>query len=69
MNNTTENLFTKEELELIDAALTVYYLKNNEEYERQKAKGRKKCNWHLSVMNRCSNLSSKIFYLKNSLGD
>ena len=64
-----ENTFTKEELELIDAALTVYYLKNNEEYERQKAKGRKKCNWHLSVMNRCLNLSSKIFYLKNSLGD
>ena len=60
-------MFTKEELELIDAALTEYWLKNNEEYERQTAKGRKKCGWHLSVMNRIGNLQSKIFMIKNSM--
>lgn len=60
-------MFTKEELELIDAALTVYYLKNHEEYERQKAKGRKKCGWHLSVMDRIGKLQSEIFVLKNSM--
>ena len=58
-------MFTEEELNLIDAALTEYYLKHNEEYERQKAKGRTKCNWHLSVMNRTSNLQSKIYRFKN----
>lgn len=60
-------MFTKEELELIDAALTVYWLKNNEEYERQMEKGRKKCGWHLSVMNRINYIQSKIFELKNSM--
>lgn len=58
-------MFTKEELELIDAALTEYWLKNNEEYERQMAKGRKKCGWHLSVMGRIDKLQSKIFGIKN----
>lgn len=60
-------MFTKKELELIDAALTEYWLKNNEEYERQIAKGRKKCGWHLSVMDRIGNLQSKIFMLMNSM--
>lgn len=60
-------MFTKEELDLIDSALTEYWLKHNEEYERQKAKGRKKCGWHLSVLNRISNLQSKIFYIQNSM--
>lgn len=60
-------MFTKEELELIDAALTEYYLKHHEEYERQKAKGRKKCGWHLSVMNRIGNLQSKIYVLKSGM--
>lgn len=49
-------MFTKEELDLIDTALTEYWLKNREEYERQMAKGRKKCGWHLPVMNRIDNL-------------
>lgn len=60
-------MFTKKELELIDAALTEYWLKNNEEYEQQIAKGRKKCGWHLSVMDRIGNLQSKIFMLMNSM--
>ena len=60
-------MFTKEELELIYAALTEYWLKNNEEYERQMAKGRKKCGWHLSVMDRIGNLQSKIYMLENSM--
>ena len=57
-------MFTKKELELIDSALTEYWLKHNEEYERQKAKGRKKCEWHLSVLNEISDLQSKIFSIK-----
>ncbi len=60
-------MFTKEELELIYDSLVAYYLKHHEEYERQMAKGRKKCGWHLSVMNRISNLQSKIYYIKNSM--
>lgn len=59
--------FSKEELELIDAALTEYWLKNREEYERQRAKGRKKCGWHLSIMDRIGNLQHKIFLLKNDM--
>lgn len=60
-------MFTKEELDLIDTALTEYWLKNREEYERQMAKGRKKCGWHLPVMNRIDNLQHKIFLLKNDM--
>lgn len=60
-------MFTKEELELIDAALTELYLKHNEEHTRQMEKGRKHCNWHLSVMDRIGNLQSKIYYIKNSI--
>lgn len=60
-------MFTKEELELIDTALTEYYLKHSEEYERQKAKGRRKCDWHLSITNKITNLHSKIYMIKNSM--
>lgn len=60
-------MFTKEELELIEASLTEYWLKNNEEYERKASKGRKNCKWHLSVMDRIDNLQSKIYYIKNSM--
>jgi hypothetical protein len=60
-------MFTYEELELMDAALTLYWLHNREEYERQEAKGRKKCGWHLSVMNRIDDLHTKIFMIKNSI--
>ena len=62
-----ENTFTKEELELIYAALTHYWNFNHQEHERKKAKGRKNCNWHVTVMNKITNLESKIFYLKNSM--
>lgn len=60
-------MFTKEELNLIDAALTAYFLQHSEEYDRQKAKGRKKCGWHLSVMDRIGKLQSKIYLLVNSM--
>lgn len=58
-------MFTKEELKLIDAALTEYWLKHNEDYERQKAKGRRDCDWHLSVLKRCTDLQGRIFNLLN----
>lgn len=60
-------MFTKDELKLIDASLTEYYMHHHEEYDRQKAKGRKKCDWHLSVMDRTSKLQSKIFELINEI--
>lgn len=60
---------TTEELEVINAALTEYWLKNHEEYERQMAKGRKKCGWHLSVMEKINKLQSKIFSLKMMLNE
>jgi hypothetical protein len=60
-------MFTKDELELIHSALTNYWLAHNEEYERQKAKGRKKCGWHLSVMDKVTKLQSKVFELENSM--
>ena len=60
-------MFTKEELELIEASLTEYWLRNEEEYERQKAKGRRDCVWHLSVMEKIDKLQSKIYYIKNSM--
>lgn len=60
-------MFTKSELELIYSALTEYYLRHNEEYERQKAKGRYKCGWHLSAMQRVNDLQSKIYHLKLSM--
>lgn len=60
-------MFTKEELDLIDASLTEYYNTHNKAYEEQKAKGRKKCSWHLPVMDRILELQSKIFILKNSM--
>lgn len=59
-------MFNHEELELIDAALTDYWLKHHEDYERQKAKGRKKCSWHLSVMDRVGKLHLKISSMQNS---
>lgn len=60
-------MFTKEELELIYAALTEYFLKHNEEYRRQMEKGRSKCGWHLSVIDKVNKLQSKIYMLKNSM--
>lgn len=59
-------MFTKDELTLIESALDNYWLTHKEDYERQKAKGRKKCEWHLAVMNKTSNLQSKVFYIKNT---
>ena len=58
MNN--NYIFTDEELELIDTALTEYWVKHNEEYDRQKAKRRTKCDWHLAVMNDIFALRYKI---------
>lgn len=60
-------MFTKSELDLIDAALTEYFLKHNEEYTRQRDKLRKNCDWHLRVMDKISTLQSKIYMIKNSM--
>lgn len=60
-------MFTKDELELIDAALTECFNSHTEAYKRQKAKGRHKCSWHLRVMARISTLQSKIYRIKNSM--
>lgn len=60
-------MFTKEELELIDAALTEYFNSHTEAYKRQEVKGRHKRSWHIGVMNRISALQSKIYMIKNGM--
>lgn len=60
-------MFTKSELELLYDALTFYWLHHHDEHERQKAKGRHKCGWHLPVMQKVSDLQSKIYHLKLSM--
>jgi hypothetical protein len=60
-------MFTKYELDLIDAALTEYFIKHTEEYKRQKAKGRHKCSWHLRVLDKTAALQSKIYMIKNGM--
>lgn len=60
-------MFTKDELSLLHAALTEYYLKHNSEYEQQKAKSREKCDWHLKVMDKTSKLQSKVFKLETEM--
>lgn len=52
-------MFTKDELDLIEAALTEYFLKRN--------KLRKNCGWHLSVMDKIATLQSKIYMIKNGM--
>lgn len=58
-------MFTKDELDLIDAALTEYFIKHTEEYTRQRDKLRKNYGWHLRVMDKISALQSKIYMIKN----
>ena len=60
-------MVTKDELDLIDAALTEYFNKHTEEYTRQRDKLRKNCGWHLRVMDKISALQSKIYLIKNSM--
>ena len=60
-------MFTKDELDLIDAALTEYFIKHTEEYTRQRDKGRKNCGWHLRVLDKITALQSKIYMIKNGM--
>ena len=57
-------MFTKSELELIDTALTEYYLKLNDECQRDQAKGRHNKEWKLSVIGKVLALQSKIYNLE-----
>lgn len=56
----TNYMFTIEELELIDTALTEYWAKHNKELDSQKTKRRNKWDWHISIMNDIFALHYKI---------
>lgn len=60
-------MFDKSELELIDTALTEYYLKLNEDYRRDQAKGRHNTGWQLSVIGKILALQSKVYNLEFSM--
>ena len=60
-------MFTKDELDMIDAALTESFNKHMEEYTRQRDKLRKNCGWHLRVMDKISALQTKIYLIKNGM--
>ena len=53
-------MFTKEELELIDTALTEYWAKHNRELDSRNAKERRKWDWRISTMNDIFALQYKI---------
>ena len=53
-------MFTKEELELIDTALTEYWAKHNRELDSRNAKEHRKWNWRVSIMNDIFALRYKI---------
>ena len=56
-------MFTKEELKLIEAALTAYYLQRLEARRRQKAKS----DWHNNVIKSIDTLQSKIWNMVNTM--
>lgn len=56
-------MFTKNELELIHSALTEYWLKLNDQHQKNIAKGRHN-NWPSSTMQKISDLESKVFHLQ-----
>jgi hypothetical protein len=60
-------MFDKSELETIDTALTFYWNHLNEDYEKDKAKGRHKIGWQLKTMQKIEALQSKIYLLENSM--
>ena len=60
-------MFTKSELELLDAALTEYWLKLHEQHLKDLAKGRHKAGWQTPAMKKVSDLQSKIYHLKLSM--
>lgn len=60
-------MFDKSELETIDAALTFYWNHLNEDYEKDKAKGRHRTGWQLKTMQKIDNLTSKIYLLENNI--
>jgi hypothetical protein len=57
-------MFTKSELELIYTALVEYYVKLNEDCQRNQAKGRHNTGWQKSVMNKILALESKVYNLE-----
>lgn len=60
-------MFTKEELDIIDTALTEYYVKLNADYQRDQAKGRHNTGWQLSVIGKVLALQSKVYNLALSI--
>ena len=56
-------MFTKSELELISAALNEYWLKLNEQHQKDVTKGRHN-SWRSSTMQKVSDLESKIFRME-----
>lgn len=55
-------MFTKEELQLIEAALSEYYLKCA---ERKRAD--RKSNWHLNTMKKIDDLQGKLWKMVNTM--
>ena len=60
-------MFTKEELELIQSAIIAYEQEHREAFERQKAKGKADCEWHLSIIEKSIRIGQKIFEMQNNL--
>lgn len=60
-------MFTKEELELIQVAIIAYEREHREAFERQKAKGKRGCEWHLSIIEKSIRIKQKIFEMQNNL--
>jgi hypothetical protein len=59
-------MFTTRELDLLYSAVSDAYLKHKDAYERQKAKGKKDCGWHLPIMQELIDLRHKIFNAKEN---
>lgn len=60
-------MFDKNELDLIDTALTYYWNHLNKDHKNDEAKGRHKTGWQVGVMKRIDALTSKIYRLMNSM--
>ena len=57
-------MFTKEELKIIEAALTAYYLQR---LEAKRANGKKQSDWHKNFMKSIDTLQSKIWKMVNAM--
>ena len=60
-------MFTKEELGLIDSALTAYWLQINEQHQKDLAKNRHNAEFRPRLMQKVSDLQRKVFYLEISM--